>query len=116
MAMTLDILGDKVDTELPLMPLHRVSSCMFEQKEDEEGEEEAEEEAEEQATARQVRITRAMMGEFWRLTVQVTEIARDNHREVIQTIYNDMMQDMPINCTGASFADEEGHFIVMALR
>ena len=73
MAMTLDILGDKVDTELPLMPLHKVSSFVFEQKEDGEGEEEAEEEAEEQATARQVRITRAMnramartrtMGEF----------------------------------------------------
>ena len=32
MAMTLDISGDKVDTELPLMPLHTVRSCMFEQK------------------------------------------------------------------------------------
>ena len=48
--------------------------------------------------------------------MQVTEIGRDNHREVVQTIYNAMMQDMPINCTGASFADEEGRFIVMALR
>ena len=48
--------------------------------------------------------------------MQVTELGRDNHREVIQTIYSAMMQDMPINCTGASFADEEGHFIVMALR
>ena len=48
--------------------------------------------------------------------MQVAELGRDNHREVIQTIYSAMMQDMPINCTRASFADEEGHFIVMALR
>ena len=48
--------------------------------------------------------------------MQVAELGRDNHREVIQTIYNAMMQDMPINCTGASFADEEGRLIVMALR
>ena len=32
MAITLDMSGDKVDTELPLMPLHRVWSCMFEQR------------------------------------------------------------------------------------
>ena len=48
--------------------------------------------------------------------MQVAELGRDNHREVIQTIYSAMMQDMPINCTGASFFDEEGHFIAMALR
>ena len=49
--------------------------------------------------------------------MQVAELGRDSHRDVIQAIYcNAMMQDMPINCTGASFADEEGHFIVMALR
>ena len=34
MAITLDMSGDKVDTELPLMPLHRVWSCMFEQRKD----------------------------------------------------------------------------------
>ena len=34
MAITLDISGDKVDTELPLMPLHRVWSCMFHQRKD----------------------------------------------------------------------------------
>ena len=33
-AMTLDISSDKVDTELPLMPLHTVRSCMFEQRKD----------------------------------------------------------------------------------
>ena len=30
--LTLHISGDKVDTELPLMPLHRVWPCMFEQR------------------------------------------------------------------------------------
>ena len=34
MAITLDMSGDKVDTELPLMPLHRVWSCMFKQRKD----------------------------------------------------------------------------------
>ena len=34
MAITLGISGDRVDTELPLMPLHRVWSCMFEQRKD----------------------------------------------------------------------------------
>ena len=34
MAMRLDISGDKVDTEFPLMPLHTVPSCMFEQRKD----------------------------------------------------------------------------------
>ena len=33
-AMTLDSLGGKVDTELPRMPLHTVRSCMFEQRKD----------------------------------------------------------------------------------
>ena len=28
--------------------------------------------------------------------MQVAELGRDNHREVIQTIYNAMMQDMPL--------------------
>ena len=35
-------------------------------------------------------------GGAWRLTVQVTEKASDSHREVIQTIYNAMMQGMAI--------------------
>ena len=32
----------------------------------------------------------------WRLIVEVSEKESDNHREVIQTIYNAMMQDMAI--------------------
>ena len=32
MAITLHISGDKVDTELPLMPLHKVWPCMLEQR------------------------------------------------------------------------------------
>ena len=35
-------------------------------------------------------------GGAWRLIVQVTEKASDNHREVIQTMYNAMMQDIAI--------------------
>ena len=74
-----------------------------EEEEDEEGEEQAEEEAEETATARQVRITRARSKTYiqekdyegvWRLTVEVSEKQSDKHREVIQAIYNAMMQDM----------------------
>ena len=34
MAMTLDISGDKVDTEFPPIPLHTVRSCMFEERKD----------------------------------------------------------------------------------
>ena len=34
MALALDMSGDKVHTELPLMTLHRVWSCMFEQRKD----------------------------------------------------------------------------------
>ena len=73
--------------------------------EDEEGEKEGEEEVEEQATARQVRITRAMKrtyiqvkdnGGTWRLIVQVTEKASDNQREATHTICTAMLQDMGI--------------------
>ena len=35
-------------------------------------------------------------GGAWRLIVQITEKASDKRREVIQTIYNAMMQDMAI--------------------
>ena len=34
MAMTLDISGDKVETEFPPIPLHAVRSCMFEERKD----------------------------------------------------------------------------------
>ena len=34
MAMTLDISGDKVETEFPPIPLHAVRSCMFEERTD----------------------------------------------------------------------------------
>ena len=34
------------------------------------------------------------MREFWRLIVEASEKQSDKHREVIQAIYNAMMQDM----------------------
>ena len=58
----LDISGDKVNAELPLMPLQRVWPCMFEQRP----------------------MRREKRRGVWRLTVQVTEKASDNHMEIIQ--------------------------------
>ena len=58
----MDISADKVNTELPLMPLQRVWPCMFEQ--------------------RPMRTVRRRG--VCRLTVQVTEKASDNHMAVIQ--------------------------------
>ena len=93
-----------------------------EEEEEEEGEGAAEEEAEEQATARQGRITRAVNktsiqekddGGIWRLIVQVTEKASDNHREVIQTMYNAMMQNI---ATGREQALAMSLDILVALR
>ena len=76
-----------------------------EEEEGEEGEEQAEEEAQGTATSRQVRITKAMNRTYiqekgydrvWRLTVEVSDKATQNHGEVIQAIYNAMMQDMAV--------------------
>ena len=59
----MDISADKVNTELPLMPLQRVWPCMFEQR----------------------LMRREKRRGVSRVIVQVTEKASDNHMEVIQT-------------------------------
>ena len=76
-----------------------------EEEEGEEGAEQAEEEVQGTATSRQLRITKAMNRTYiqekdyegvWRLIVEVSDKATQNHREVIQAIYNAMMQDMAV--------------------
>ena len=70
----MDISADKVNTELPLMLLQKVWPCVFEQRP----------------------MRREKRKGVWRLTVQATEKASGNHREVTQTIYNASMQDMGV--------------------